>query len=205
MTSHKTLSSVGTFEFIEKKSRFNAVAAPVGSEEDARAFIADIRNKNKTASHNVYAYIIGDNQSCMRFSDDGEPSGTGGMPALGVLRSTGVINAVVVITRYYGGIMLGAGGLVRAYSAAAAGAVTAAGIITRKPYVECIASADYAFCDKIKYELETAGFNLTNIVYMTDVTFELSVLPERMSELETIFRDCTSGKAVIFYGDTVFM
>ena len=119
-----TLGKRGTFEFTEKKSVFIGYAAPVSSESEALAFVAEIKAKHSDARHNVSAYVVG---GACHASDDGEPQGTGGVPVLDVIRKSGIDNAAVVVTRYFGGILLGAGGLVRAYSKAAAGGVAEAG------------------------------------------------------------------------------
>ena len=203
MNPYKTLDNFGTFELVEKKSRFIAAASPAASEDDAREFIGDIRTKNKTANHNVYAYIIGENMGIMRFSDDGEPSGTSGIPVLNVLKSNGIVNAVIVVTRYFGGVLLGASGLVRAYGSAAGGAVSAAGIVERKPFTECLARVDYSFVNKVNYELELAGFTVVKTTYEADVIFEILAAPERCHDLNALLLNISSGNAEIIFGGTI--
>jgi len=129
---YKTISKEATVEMEEKKSRFIANVKPVSSEEEALEFINNIRAKYWDATHNVYAYYISGENIIQRFSDDGEPSGTAGMPVLEVIKRMELKDLVVVVTRYFGGILLGASGLVRAYSKSAALGIEAAGIVTKK-------------------------------------------------------------------------
>jgi len=143
------LSKPGAYELEEKRSKFLAYCAPAASEEEARQALGKIRAEHKTASHNVYAYGLRCNT--IRFSDDGEPQGTAGMPVLGVFQKAGVIDFVCVVTRYFGGTLLGAGGLVRAYTKAAKGVLEAAGpeeqILSKLYRVVC----GYPQVDRVKY------------------------------------------------------
>ena len=125
--SYKTLRAENSAEFVINKSRFIGYGCPCETEEEALAFLARIRQKHKDATHNCYAYIIGLNSGIMRYSDDGEPGGTAGMPIIEVMKARGVVNCAVVVTRYFGGILLGAGGLVRAYAQGSKAALDAAG------------------------------------------------------------------------------
>ena len=113
---YKTLLTRASDEFIINKSRFIGYGAPAASEEEALGFLADVRSAHKDASHHCYAYIIGANMGVMRYSDDGEPGGTAGMPIIEVMKARQITNACVVVVRYFGGVLLGAGGLTRAYS-----------------------------------------------------------------------------------------
>ena len=115
MTEYITVKNSGEDEFVEKRSRFIGYCKPVKTQDEAVSFINEIRSKHWDATHNVYAYVLSDGQ-IMRYSDDGEPQGTAGVPVLDVIKKMGIVDVVVVVTRYFGGIMLGAGGLVRAYS-----------------------------------------------------------------------------------------
>ena len=134
MAQYKTVLQEAQDDFVEKRSRFIGYARPVSTEAEALAFIAEKKSKHWDASHNVYAYILRDG-GVMRYSDDGEPQGTAGIPVLDVLQKSGVTDVVVVATRYFGGILLGGGGLVRAYSHTASIALQAAGIVTMR---ECL-------------------------------------------------------------------
>ena len=131
LISYKTLLRRDQDEFIINKSRFIGYGCPCETEEEALAFLKQIREKHADATHNCYAYIIGANMGIMRYSDDGEPGGTAGLPIIEVMKARGVTNCCVVVTRYFGGILLGAGGLVRAYSQGSATAIKACGEIGR--------------------------------------------------------------------------
>ena len=132
--AYQTILRPGIAEFSEKKSRFISEARPVANEAEARAFLEEIRKKYWDATHNVWAYQLGDHHEITRYSDDGEPAGTAGQPVLNVLKGEGLRNVAVVVTRYFGGTLLGAGGLVRAYGRAARACVEAAGIARMARY-----------------------------------------------------------------------
>ena len=166
------LPKTGTFTFEEKKSKFIGFCAPVKTEQEAKDIIEEIRNANRSASHNVYAYDLSAcntafNTVCntVRFSDDGEPGGTAGMPVLNVFQKTRVTDFVCVVTRYYGGIQLGAGGLVRAYTKAAKGAMNAAGpeeLVVFKLYkITCT----YDQFDTVKHRFNQWGVEILDVSY----------------------------------------
>ena len=131
LTQYRTVGKSGEAELVIEKSQFISYAAPAATEEEALEFIQAIKKKHRDATHNVPAYVIGENNDIQRFSDDGEPSGTAGVPMLEVLKKEDLRDTVLVVTRYFGGIKLGTGGLVRAYTKAAKLALEAAGIVTR--------------------------------------------------------------------------
>lgn len=149
---YTTLADYGTDEFVEKRSRFIGYAKPVTTEEEAIAFIGEIRAQHREASHNVYAYALREGQ-VRRYSDDGEPQGTAGIPVLDVMQKSGIVDAVVVVTRYFGGTLLGAGGLVRAYTEGAAIAVRAARPRVMSPCTVLQMDIDYGQYGKITYIL----------------------------------------------------
>ena len=153
MKTQKILYKGGEGELIEKKSRFIATTRPVESEEEALAFIAEMKKKYWDATHNCSAFVIGDRQQIQRCSDDGEPQGTAGIPVLDVLQKSGIVDAVVVVTRYFGGTLLGAGGLVRAYTEGAAIAVRAARPRVMSPCTVLQMDIDYGQYGKITYIL----------------------------------------------------
>ena len=157
----------GYYEMEEKKSKFLGHCAPVHSEDEAKAFINEIRAQHQTANHNVFAYSVTEG-NIIRFNDNGEPSGTAGMPVLNVYDKTGIINWVCVVTRYFGGTLLGAGGLVRAYSKAAKGAMEDAGpeelIIITTYLVTC----SYSNLDRVKYNFNKQDLEVVNWDY-TDI------------------------------------
>lgn len=189
-----TLSGYGEYSFTEKKSEFIGYASPVADEAEALAFIAKIKANNPDARHNVSAYVCG---SAMHSSDDGEPQGTGGAPVLDVIRKNGVDNAVIVVTRYFGGILLGAGGLVRAYSHAAAGAVENAGITTYDKFAECRFSCGYGDYEKLLYEIGKFNTITDGTDFGEGVTVRFAVLH---SDAETLFarlKEMTGGKVTV--------
>ena len=162
------LPKSGSFEFEEKKSRFLGNCSPVQSELEARAFIENVRTSHKSANHNVFAYSVTEN-NIIRFNDDGEPGGTAGMPVLNVFQKTGIINFVCVVTRYFGGTMLGAGGLVRAYTKTAKGAMDDAGPTELVVYEYYHITCAYTNLDQVKYnfdkwDIEVLEWEYTDIV-----------------------------------------
>lgn len=154
--SYKTLRARGSEEFIINKSRFIGYGAPCETEEEALAFLREIREKHKDATHNCYAYIIGLNAGIMRYSDDGEPGGTAGLPIIEVMKSRGVVNCAVVVTRYFGGILLGAGGLVRAYAQGSKTALDASGVVIMEKSVRQLVEVDYSTWQRLEHYLRTA-------------------------------------------------
>lgn len=144
MKAYTTVLGASEAEFTEKKSRFIGRCFPVETEDEAFAVIADVKKRHWDATHNCYAFIVGENGLTQRFSDDGEPSGTAGMPILDVIKQKGLTNTLIVVTRYFGGILLGAGGLVRAYSKAAASAVDCADMVRVEPAAVMMVEIDYS-------------------------------------------------------------
>ena len=167
--TYTTVREQAVAEFEEKRSVFIGHAQHVTTEEEAMAFIKEIKKEHRDATHNVFAYILGDG-TVARYSDDGEPQGTAGMPALEALRKNGVTDVCVVVTRYFGGTLLGAGGLIRAYSHAATIAVEAAGIITYEPYDEISLRCGYSEYQKYAALLANAGVIMDGVDYEADVT-----------------------------------
>ncbi len=174
--SYRTVGQVGEAEIIIEKSQFIGYAAPAGTEEEALEFIQTIKKKHRDATHNVPAYVIGENNAVQRFSDDGEPSGTAGVPMLEVLKKEDLRDTVLVVTRYFGGIKLGAGGLVRAYTKAAKAALEAAGIVTRVLHQVVQVSIDYTLLGLILNQLRAGGYAIKDTLY-TDVVTLLVWVP----------------------------
>ena len=154
LSDYKTLKKAACDEFIVHKSRFIGWAAPCESEEAALAFLKSIRERYKDASHHCYAYIIGENAGVMRYSDDGEPGGTAGMPIIEGMKNRGVVNCCVVVVRYFGGVLLGAGGLVRAYSHGCALALNAAQVVKMEWSRRYLMEVPYPLWDKVNYALK---------------------------------------------------
>ncbi|MFY9214374.1 MAG: YigZ family protein [Tissierellaceae bacterium] len=169
MNNYRTVFSYGEAEFIINKSRFIGYANHIKTEEEALDFIEEISTKHRDATHNVYAYVVGENSNIQRFSDDGEPSGTAGIPALEVIKKEDLRNVVVVVTRYFGGIHLGAGGLIRAYTKGAKIGLDAAKIVDMVVHQELGIKVDYNLYGKIE------NFLLANEYIVDEVTFDTSV------------------------------
>ena len=155
MTSYKTLKQAASDEFIVNKSRFIGYASPCRTEEEALAFLRQIRDRHKDATHNCYAYVIGENAGIMRYSDDGEPGGTAGLPMMEVLKARGVVNCCVVVTRYFGGVLLGAGGLVRAYTKGCAIALDAAQVVRMQLSQRILLDVPYPLWDRVSHAMKS--------------------------------------------------
>lgn len=175
MTEYHIPTAPAEAELVEKRSRFIGQIRPVTSEEEARAHIDQIKKKHYDARHNCWCYLLKDGP--VRYSDDGEPQGTAGQPMLGVFQKAGITNVCCVVTRYFGGILLGAGGLVRAYTQAAKLALDAAGIAAVRRWVELEMDCPYSFFERVKTEVMVQGGVLGEIDYAAQVTVRL-LLPE---------------------------
>lgn len=181
--SYKTILQESDSEIVIQKSRFIASCKPVTSEEEATFFIHSVKSKFKAATHYCFAYIIGDNSGIIRYSDDGEPSGTAGVPILSVLQAKGLVNVCVVVTRYFGGILLGAGGLVRAYGSACSTGISASKIITMLPTVEVSIEVPYAGFDKLKYALAHMPVITKTISYAENILLQIFVRENNKEQL----------------------
>lgn len=173
--SYKTLRLSSSDEFIVNKSRFIGYASPCTSEEEALRFLQSIRAKHKDATHNCYAYAIGRNMGVMRYSDDGEPGGTAGLPMMEVIKKEQVTDCCVVVTRYFGGVLLGAGGLVRAYTQGCAIALKAAQVVTMEPSQQYLCEVAYPLWDKVQHTLKSLPVQLKASEFTTAVAFTLLV------------------------------
>lgn len=172
---YKTLMKRASDEFIVNKSRFIGHGAPVETEEEALDFLSDVRRLHKDASHNCYAYIVGANMGIMRYSDDGEPGGTAGMPIIEVMKARQVTNCAVVATRYFGGVLLGAGGLVRAYSKSAAIALDAAGVGVMYPTARYLMDVEYPALGRMEHFLKGEKAVVEEKTFAQSITFTLRV------------------------------
>ncbi len=190
-----TLRQEASAEFEEKKSVFIGYAKPVKTEEEAMAFVKQIRGKHGDARHNVFAYTLSGGVYA-RYSDDGEPQGTAGMPVLDVIRKSGVDDACVVVTRYFGGILLGAGGLVRAYSAAAKLALEAAEIVEFEPYAELSLICNYAEHQKIAAILPSFGAKTDDIAFSENVLLRIALKKEKTDDFIAKISEMTAGRTV---------
>ena len=195
MTTYLVPAGFGEAEFTEKHSRFIGRVWRTDSEQEALDRIREMREKHRDATHNVYAYIIRDN-NITRYSDDGEPSGTSGMPTLNVFASDEIQNVCCVVTRYFGGTLLGAGGLVRAYSKAAKLALDAAGVSQMAQWRGFLISSDYGFYERAKRILEECAAVVENSDFGTDVAIEALVREDRSEEFKAKLIDASNGKAL---------
>ena len=185
---YKTLRRSASDEFIVNKSRFIGYAAPVQTEEEALAFLQSIRAKHKDATHNCYAYVIGRNAGIMRYSDDGEPGGTAGLPMMEVLKAQGVVNCCVVVTRYFGGVLLGAGGLVRAYTQGCVIGLKAAQVVIMEPSQRYLCEVSYPLWDKVQHAMKALPVQVVGSEFSTAVAFTLLV---REKDATSVLADLT--------------
>ena len=191
---YRTLLKAASDEFIVNKSRFIGYGQPCETEEEALAFLADVRARHKDASHNCYAYIIGPNMGVMRYSDDGEPGGTAGMPIIEVLKARNVTNCAVVVTRYFGGVLLGAGGLVRAYSQGAATALNACGVGVMHPTARYLMEIPYPMLNRMDYFLKSEPVIVEDKAYTDVITYTLIVKETDEQGFIARLTDLSEGK-----------
>ena len=194
---YKIVYQQGNGEIIEKKSRFIADVAPADSEEQAAAFIESVKKKHYDARHHCFAYIIGRNRELTRCSDDGEPSGTAGRPILEVLLSGELTNTVVVVTRYFGGTLLGTGGLVRAYTEAAKKGVSNSKTAVMYYGVSLLIETDYTDLGRIQYLLGNKKIAVLDSQYTDKVALTVRVPEKESASLIKELTESTSGKAII--------
>lgn len=193
----------GEGEIIEKKSRFIATVRPIETEEEAIEFIAKMKKKYWDARHNCYAYVAGKNQELQRCSDDGEPNGTAGRPMLDVLLREEIHDAVVVVTRYFGGTLLGTGGLVRAYQKATQEGLANSVVIEKQQGELLKVQASYQEVGKLQYVLGQSGIPIIDSVYAQDVELHGVVSKEQTAKIEKELLEATNGKARIIWEEAV--
>ena len=197
MIKYKTIMKEAEIEQVIDKSRFIGHVKPVESREEAEEFIAEIRSKHKAATHNVPAFVIGDQFQLQWASDDGEPQGTSGAPIVQMLVKEGITNIAVVITRYFGGIKLGTGGLVRAYTGTAKLALGESKICDVKELDELKVKLDYTFHSKLQSLALNGKFEVRNEVFEDAVTVDLVMEPENTQEIKTLISNLTGGSVRI--------
>ena len=203
MESYITIHHHASFEYEDRKSIFIGEAMPVSTEEEALSFIETVKKRFPDARHHVYAYVLREN-SIMRCTDDREPQGTAGMPVLDVIRKNGLTDTVIVVTRYFGGTLLGTGGLVRAYSAAAIGAVEAAEIITYDVYTTLTVETTYSDYQKFAPIFADFGYRSEDVRYTDKVILTGSVRKSNLDGLMDKIVQTTSGRAKIEIIDEKF-
>ncbi len=193
---YKTVSIAAKDEFTEKRSRFIGYCKPVKTEQEAVAFINELRSRHWDARHNVYAYSLREG-NLKRYSDDGEPSGTAGMPVLEVITKNEVFDVCVVVTRYFGGVLLGTGGLVRAYSQAAKLALKAGQVVLMERCALCEAHCTYNQYGKVSSLIMELCSGLDDTVYGADVLLKFHISPQALPLLEKKLKDATAGEVCV--------
>ncbi|MFI8711583.1 YigZ family protein [Brevibacillus brevis] len=205
LTQYKTIAGYGEDYIVIERSRFIGYAQRVTTEEEATAFIAMIKKKHWDATHNCSAFVIGENDQIQRSSDDGEPSGTAGKPILECIKKNGVKDTVVVVTRYFGGIKLGAGGLVRAYTAGTVTALKAAKIVVHTLHQMISVSVDYTWWGKVENELRLGEHRVSGTDF-TDKVIAHVLIPEgEQDEFVARMVDLTNGQAQIVLGEKEYV
>jgi uncharacterized YigZ family protein len=184
-----------------KKSSFICYAQRVGTEEEAKNFIKEIKNKHKDARHNVFAYTIGENMEIQRYSDDGEPQGTAGIPVLEVIKKKNIKDTAIVVTRYFGGILLGAGGLTRAYSNAASLGIDAAGIVEKVMGIPVCIEIPYDLLGKIQYYCERNEKYIEEVEYTDVVKINLFIEKTEFEDFHKAMMELCAGKSKISIGE----
>ena len=197
---YKTVQNLASAELVEKRSRFIATVKPVRTEAEALEFLEEMKKKYWDARHNVYAYVLEDN-NIQRYSDDGEPAGTAGVPVLDMIKKEGLSNLIVVVTRYFGGILLGTGGLVHAYSKSAKMGVEAANpikmVLCRTAKITC----DYSLLGKVQNEVFAMGFKIYDTAYLGGVEISVLVPENSFEHFKAEIIDKTNGRISIEQGD----
>lgn len=204
LQQYKIIEHGGTDEIEEKKSRFIAHVAPASTEEEALAFIESKKKQFWDARHNCYAYVLGEQAQTVRFSDDGEPGGTAGRPILEVLIGSGIRNLVVVVTRYFGGTLLGTGGLVRAYTKAAQAGLAASEVRTMCYGYEMTVVTDYNGIGKIQYLLGQRGIPMGESDYAEQVTIKIKIPYEDKDAVVHEITEATAAKAEITVSEAIY-
>lgn len=204
LSKFHTVYEGGEVETIEKKSRFIATVIPVTCEEEALEFIESMKKKYWNATHNCYAYVIGERFETQRCSDDGEPQGTAGKPMLDVLLGEEIHNTAVVVTRYFGGTLLGTGGLVRAYSGAVKAGLGASKIITKNWGIKLEIQTDYTGLGKIQYILGQRGLTILESAYAENVTLTVLIPEDMKQEIAAEITEGTNGQAKMTQKETCY-
>ena len=204
LKTYRTVEQLGQDEVVIEKSTFIGYAKPVENEAAALAFIQEIKKKHRDATHNVPAYVLGEHNEVQRCNDDGEPSGTAGVPVLEVLKKENVRNVAIVVTRYFGGIKLGTGGLVRAYTKGAKIALESAKIITRVLYQTVIVSVDYTLLGSLQNQLKLKQYGIQDIVYEDVVHLHVWVEEEDVPNFKAQVIEWTNGRAAIADGELCY-
>ncbi|GAA1929243.1 YigZ family protein [Streptomyces sodiiphilus] len=200
-----TIARAGVHETEVKGSRFICSLAPAATEEEARAFVARLRREHPAAHHTCYAYVLGADAGVQKSDDDGEPGGTAGLPMLQMLTRRGVRCAVAVVTRYFGGTKLGAGGLIRAYGGAVGEALDEVGTVTRRRYLRATVTVGHDRAGKLEHELRTAGLTVLAVGYGSRVALEVALPAADLETFRTWLADITAGAAGLETGEETYL
>lgn len=204
MESYLTIKQAGNYEIDIKKSQFICNIARTESKEEAEEFIAQIKREHSSATHNCYAYVLGMKNEVMKQNDNGEPSGTAGAPILNVLEQLEIRNVTAVVTRYFGGIKLGAGGLIRAYSNATSKAVEHIGVIKRQPQTEALVTIAYPLQGKLEHFLEEQKIATIDTQYTDKVALKIVLNTPEYEEKTALINDFLNAQATIDKGPQVY-
>jgi uncharacterized YigZ family protein len=205
LSQYFTVKGYGENEIVIDKSRFIAHVCRAETEEQAQEFIQNIKKKHWDATHNCSAYLIGEQNQIQKANDDGEPSGTAGVPILEVLKKKNLKDTVVVITRYFGGIKLGAGGLIRAYGKATSEGINTTGVVSRSLMRVMHTRADYTWLGKIENELRNSIYSLKEIHYLEDVEFETYVKDSDTGHFMDWMTELTNGQTKTTKGEVLYL
>ncbi|WP_306324038.1 MULTISPECIES: YigZ family protein [unclassified Streptomyces] len=201
---YRTVAREGVHETEISRSRFLCALAPAATEEEAQAFVARVRKEHPTANHNCYAYVIGADASVQKASDDGEPGGTAGVPMLQMLTRRDMRYVVAVVTRYFGGVKLGAGGLIRAYGGAVGEALDALGTVTRHRFRLATVTVDHARAGKMQNDLRSTGREVRDVHYDADVTIHIALPESDIDRFQAWLADASAGTAVLDLGGETY-
>ncbi|MFK0102207.1 MULTISPECIES: YigZ family protein [unclassified Streptomyces] len=201
---YRTVARAGVHESEINRSRFICALAPAATEEEAQEFIARVRREHPTATHNCYAYVIGADASVQKASDDGEPGGTAGVPMLQMLTRREVCYAVAVVTRYYGGVKLGAGGLIRAYGGVVGEALDALGTRTRRRFRLATVTVGHQRAGRLENELRATGRTVREVRYAADVAIEIALPDADVEAFRRWLADATAGEASVELGGEAY-
>lgn len=205
LQQYYTVKGYGETEIVIEKSRFIAYVTRAETEQEAQEFIQTIKKKHWNATHNCSAYLIGENDQIQKANDDGEPGGTAGVPILEVIKKKNLKDTVVVVTRYFGGIKLGAGGLIRAYSKSASEGIKAAGVVRRKLMRVMHTKVDYSWLGKLENELRSSVYTIKEIHYLENVEFEVFVEENQTENFIKWMTELTNGQGEISEGDLLYL
>ncbi|WP_019884526.1 YigZ family protein [Streptomyces purpureus] len=201
---YRTIARAGVHESEINRSRFICALAPVATEQEAQDFVARVRKEHPTATHNCYAYVVGADAAVQKASDDGEPGGTAGVPMLQMLMRREVRYVAAVVTRYYGGVKLGAGGLIRAYGGVVGEALDALGTLTRHRYRLATVTVDHQRAGKLENDLRATGRSVREVRYADRVTIEIGLPDAEVDAFRAWLADATAGTAGLELGGEAY-